>query len=289
MLFNLRLFIHMAQSNSRSPTSQSITTKQWKFLFKTMGTFKLKVMNEFRPILNLMRVFNLENFLGTRKQVRNNIFKSIGFSLFLFVTPLTLFSDIWFCVNQSFNLDETALPISIFLYCSQLLLVIISIIFSNRLISTTLQRMEQIIAKSEVSEISFLLLVLRFVFICQRFIWYRVRSNATNTQTLWENRKTPRIYHSADKEMLIDNFVHVLYDSGNVSSYIFIHTSSNTRSMDFSLWICVSIHFYLFGCMPKRIQKRPFWAWYIWVSFHTFWHFHYLPLSTFSTSALPFP
>lgn len=95
-----------------------------------------------------MKVFNSENLHGTRKHVRSNIFKMFGFALFLFATPLTMFFDIWFCINESFNLDETALPISALLYCSQLFLVFITLIFQNRLITATLQRMNGIVAKS---------------------------------------------------------------------------------------------------------------------------------------------
>lgn len=115
-------------------------------------TQTIEVLSEFRPILKLMKVFNSENLHGTRKRVFNNIFKMIGFALYMFATPLTMFFDIWFCVNQSFNLDETALPISVLLYCSQLFLVYISILFENRLISATLQRLNEIVVKSKVFE-----------------------------------------------------------------------------------------------------------------------------------------
>lgn len=136
------------------------TSQPIKYLFPVFKAFNqvilaivtimpsIQVFNRLQPVLNLMKVYNSENFHGNRLAVFRHILKLIGLSVLLFVIPFEIALDFWYCVNCKFNLDETALPISVILYDTQLFLIYISFAMNNREISASFDRIHEIIARS---------------------------------------------------------------------------------------------------------------------------------------------
>lgn len=103
-----------------------------------------------RPLMKYLEVFNLENLHGSRKEVLLNVCKMIGLFLFLLEVAITMLFGVWFCVNYNFDLELTATPISIILYCVQLLLVCVSFMLKNRKIDATFDRIQTIINQSKL-------------------------------------------------------------------------------------------------------------------------------------------
>lgn len=109
----------------------------------------LELWSALRPALKYMEVFNSENLHGKPKSVFYNICKMFGFALILLVIPMTMLFGVWHCVNHGFRLVETAMPMSVILYCTQIYLVYLSFLIKNRQITAVLVRMQELINKSK--------------------------------------------------------------------------------------------------------------------------------------------
>lgn len=109
----------------------------------------LLVFSALRPALKYMKVFNSENLRGNPKNVFYNICEMFGFAFVLLVIPMTMLIGVWYCVNHKFILKETAMPMSVILYCTQIYLVYLSFLLKNRQISAVLIRIQELITKSK--------------------------------------------------------------------------------------------------------------------------------------------
>lgn len=110
-------------------------------------TKPIVVFSELRPLLTIITLLNAENFQGNRRDVSANICKMIVCGVIVVLIPINVFFGLWFCVNHKFNLEETAMPISVALYVTDRYLNYVSFTTNNRLIISTLTRLQDIITK----------------------------------------------------------------------------------------------------------------------------------------------
>lgn len=106
-----------------------------------------RVLHALQSSLSFMKIYNTENFHGKPSATFYNVFKMLGITVFMLIIPVTLAFDFWFCVNRKFDLDLTALPISVLLYCSQVYFVYISFVMKNGSINLALIRVQKIITR----------------------------------------------------------------------------------------------------------------------------------------------
>lgn len=112
-----------------------------------MQTKPIVVFSELRPLLKIITLFNAENLQGNRKDVLVGLCKMIVCGIIVFLIPTNVFFGLWFCVNQKFILEKTAMPISVALYVTDRYLNYISFTTNNRLIISTLDRLQDIVTK----------------------------------------------------------------------------------------------------------------------------------------------
>lgn len=106
---------------------------------------KLRVLKEFRPYLAFFQVYNNDKYQNCeRSQVLKSIFRllyvtiSYGFLIMLFIL------GVWYVIDVRFNMNDIS---TVSLLLSTFILIITFIIFvrKNRMINTTVDRLQHIV------------------------------------------------------------------------------------------------------------------------------------------------
>lgn len=113
----------------------------------------VKVLNAFRPFLVVFSLFNSERFQGNKNEVSLNICKMFGCALVICVIPMTISCGICYSVIRGASFREFALPVSVFLYGTQATFSFLSIIMKNRQITSSLIRVEEVIAERKLNNL----------------------------------------------------------------------------------------------------------------------------------------
>lgn len=105
----------------------------------------LCVMYSFMPILHSLATFKAENFRGNNwRPMLRNWTLSIIFALVLVAAVLGILSNAWMCYSLKFNLSEILVPLPVLLSDIQMLIILVSIIMVNRVIESTIDRLQEI-------------------------------------------------------------------------------------------------------------------------------------------------
>lgn len=104
---------------------------------------EIRVMRGFLPYFHLLKVYNVENFRNSSRQIYQNISRVI-FMLSYYVSDVIYMALLyWKYIEKDNNMDP--LPLSLFLILLQMKGTHLSGIRNNRLISNTLRRLQNAI------------------------------------------------------------------------------------------------------------------------------------------------
>lgn len=106
---------------------------------------QLVVFSAPRSLLSIFSVFNSENLQGTRREIFVNICKMTGAVAMLPVVPMTMSFGIWYSALHKFNLNETAIAVSVILFGTQVYFSYLSLIMKNQQISSALNRLQDLV------------------------------------------------------------------------------------------------------------------------------------------------
>lgn len=118
--------------------------KLLSYQLNNMGD-KIQVLVKFRPFLYI-----LLNFLpkDTNKQ-RFGVIHVFGFLVVLFFVIVFFISDIWYCIDEQFNLELIAQPISILLGGLSMVLIYISFTVNSERVKAIVDFIQRIVEKSK--------------------------------------------------------------------------------------------------------------------------------------------
>lgn len=104
---------------------------------------EVRVMKGFLPYFRLLKVYNVENFCGSKKQIFRNI-SELLFVLFSYVSIVIFLTMLYWKYTEERNyMDPRSL--SVFLMCTQIIGTHLSGVRNNRLITNTLWRLQNAI------------------------------------------------------------------------------------------------------------------------------------------------
>lgn len=108
-----------------------------------------RIFDSFRPYLRLLQAYNFENFRPNNPNIRNNVRDAIGFTLFISLSIILIFLQVWCLVESGGDLGKIAILIPMLNCNLALALMYPALIIKNRIINGTINRLEQVIDRSE--------------------------------------------------------------------------------------------------------------------------------------------
>lgn len=109
----------------------------------------IQLLQAYQPFLRILKIYNSENFSisAGRRIFIHNIGKAIIFLLLFFNFFLFFLSAMFFCIEFTRDLPKLAQPLSILLCQIQITSIFASMVWSNRIISEALDRIQGIIVR----------------------------------------------------------------------------------------------------------------------------------------------
>lgn len=112
----------------------------------------IQVLGNFRPLLNILTIYHSKDYRDSNHRIVH-ICQRFGFSLMLLGTSISIITNAWFCVDQEFDLNVVAQPISFWISSVQMIFVYITIVPKSVRIEMIINRLRAIVRKRKLYQI----------------------------------------------------------------------------------------------------------------------------------------
>lgn len=113
---------------------------------------KVSVFRAYKPILHIVTIFDMKNFrIANNRILIRNICQAIAISMMVLALIVAILCDIWYCMDNNFNVPEIALPFGVLINLAQLAITYISIRMKSGLVDEVISRLEKEITKRKYS------------------------------------------------------------------------------------------------------------------------------------------
>lgn len=111
----------------------------------------IEVLKEFRYIAQIFALYNRENFkVSDRKTCVNNILAAFIFVTLLVCLGLLIVSAVWHSFDYNFAINKTAFALPVCFRALQTFLIYFTLVASNRKITKTITRLQNVINKRKI-------------------------------------------------------------------------------------------------------------------------------------------
>lgn len=112
------------------------------------GSSTIIVLEKFRPFLKILMIYHSRNYQNNSERFVH-LCQIFAFSLVLIFFWLFIITDAWFCIDQQFDLNVIAQPISFLIHGIEMHFVYISIIAKCVQIDMIINRLQKIVEHSK--------------------------------------------------------------------------------------------------------------------------------------------
>lgn len=152
-IFLIVLFLQLESTSIRGLSSDLIRSVIFSVLFLVIVVDmenKFQVLGKFRPFLHLILNRPPEKMKMTNNKhvdMIKSACKKVAFILLLLSAIIFFVSVAWFCIDEKFQLEMIALPISLFLGYVSMNLIYISVVLNGERLEAIIDFLQEIVEK----------------------------------------------------------------------------------------------------------------------------------------------
>lgn len=204
---------------------------------------EIRVWSAFKPFLRILNAYNCDKFrYGTRWRFNSqNVFYAFSSTMMVFLLLATIILLVWHLIEINVSLENYLVELPIAISILQMEVIFITLLLKNRIITTTIQRLQGIIDQRKIFPIIFQVpevqLQCKFILLKESenvnyFIRMRwIKAIVSNLQRF--GSKT-RLHNYDFSESLHFINVDISFVTGDVPNFICHFWISTTATMDFS-------------------------------------------------------
>lgn len=111
---------------------------------------KIEVLRLFRPFLRILMIYHPKHYsTASPRHIFHIIWQILAFSLLLIGNCFFTIADAWFCINQGFNLNIIAQPLSLWLATVQMQATYVAIMPKSERFKDVVDFLQSVVEKRE--------------------------------------------------------------------------------------------------------------------------------------------